>query len=205
MGLITSLGLMSSVPVTFLLLAELAFFGLLLNSCSLAFIISSFSFRNFSLRRSSAFPPKKGAASKTNILCNSVDSAAAAARASSSSLRVNGLASMRLNMPSSISTGRSPPSTLIPRLFRMKLSSVIFFSCLMLGLCKSVFNIITLKPKINAVSADENTSSFCLVNRSANFSMIRSIFCASPGKRNPLKNDRMASSKTNPVKSITST
>ena len=142
--------------------AALLLFGRLLNSCSDAAIISSRSLRNFSFFLSSVLEPKKPGASK-NEDASKASAPPSFARASSSSFKVKGLAWIRLKIPSKNSLGRSPPSTDMPRLFRMNPSIVIRFSGLMLGLCRSVCNMITEKARMKAVSAEGNTSSFCRV------------------------------------------
>ena len=56
-----------------------------------------------------------------------------------------------------------------------------------------------------AVSALAKTPSFCVQKREANFSIIRSIFCASPGSQKCDKNLRSDASNVSPEKSIEST
>ena len=56
-----------------------------------------------------------------------------------------------------------------------------------------------------AVSALAKTPSFCAQYRSANFSIIRSIFCASPGSQKWPRNLRSAAAKESAPKSIEST
>mmetsp|Transcript_7843 Transcript_7843/g.28663 ORF Transcript_7843/g.28663 Transcript_7843/m.28663 type:complete len:230 (+) Transcript_7843:585-1274(+) len=126
---------------------------------------------------------------------------AAIAAGSSSFIRIS-FVTMRLYSSVRCSAGTSAPSS-IPRLFRRKPSSVILF--LTCGLCASVFNMITLNDSTYAVSAFLYAPGFCLQYRSANFSIRRSIFCDSPGRRNPSKNFRIASSSVCAVKSMAST
>ena len=119
----------------------------------------------------------------------------------SSFMRIS-LLTMRSYRSSRCSLGRSAPSSM-PRLFRVKPSLVIlFFTC---GLCASVLSMMTENASTYAVSADLYSPGFCLQNLSANFSIRRSIFCDSPGKRKPSRNLRMPSSKVWSVKSIAST
>mmetsp|Transcript_34244 Transcript_34244/g.81927 ORF Transcript_34244/g.81927 Transcript_34244/m.81927 type:complete len:378 (+) Transcript_34244:2513-3646(+) len=151
--------------------------GFFLKSCSAAAIISSRSWRNFSRFFSSALDPNKEGPSKTNSDSNvlALLSLSAFSLASSSSFSENGFSLIRLKMPRRKSSGRSPPSAM-PLLFRKNDSIVIRRSSLMLGLCRSVFSMMTENPRINAVSGEGNTSLFWRVKRSANFSMILSIF-----------------------------
>ena len=124
----------------------------------------------------------------------------ASSSGSSSFIRISFL-TMRSYRSSRCALGRSSPSS-TPRLFRKKPSLVILF--LTIGLCASVLSMITEKLSTYAVSALLYAPGFCLQYSSANFSMSRSIFCASPGNRNPARNARIASSSANPAKSIDS-
>ena len=55
------------------------------------------------------------------------------------------------------------------------------------GLCASVFSMMTEYASTYATSALLKASGLQFTNLSANFSISLSIFCASPGKRNPFK------------------
>lgn len=68
-----------------------------------------------------------------------------------------------------------------------------------------VLSMMVEKERMKAVSAEGKTAGFCRQKRSANFSMMRSIFCASPGRRKPVRKCRMAASKARFPKSIMST
>mmetsp|Transcript_28772 Transcript_28772/g.66991 ORF Transcript_28772/g.66991 Transcript_28772/m.66991 type:complete len:249 (-) Transcript_28772:689-1435(-) len=176
MGRTTSDGATESKYVEFPRCARTIFSGLRRINVSVAFISSSFSFLNVSLFRCSAVAPnnvppsKKTVGSKTCCFC------ASRSRAASSSFRLNGFTLMRSKIPVRNSAGRSELSAPMPRFMFLNASGVIFFSGLMLGLCKSVFSMITENAKMNAVSADGKISGFCVVNFSANFSIMRSIF-----------------------------
>mmetsp|Transcript_34101 Transcript_34101/g.83591 ORF Transcript_34101/g.83591 Transcript_34101/m.83591 type:complete len:298 (-) Transcript_34101:305-1198(-) len=129
-------------------------------------------------------------------------SALAASNSGSSSFMRISLCTMLSYSSPRWSPGRSAPSSM-PRLLRRNPSRVIlFFTC---GLCASVFSMITLNDSTYAVSALLYCPGFCLQYRSANFSISRSIFCDSPGRRNPSRNLRMASSSISPWKSSAST
>ncbi|KAL9184356.1 hypothetical protein ACHAXT_002442 [Thalassiosira profunda] len=160
--------------------------GRFLKSCSDAAIISSLSLRNFSRFFSSALDPNSVGPSNTKRDSNVfVLSLLTFSRASSSSFSENGFSFIRLKMPVKTSSGRSPPSAM-PLLLRRNDSIVIRRSGLMLGLWRSVLSTVRgqskEKPKMNAVSGEGKTSSFCRVNLSANFSMMRSI-CAGEGRK----------------------
>mmetsp|Transcript_72856 Transcript_72856/g.109912 ORF Transcript_72856/g.109912 Transcript_72856/m.109912 type:complete len:217 (-) Transcript_72856:2535-3185(-) len=206
-GLTTSAGATPSMAVVTAIVLPLR----RLISCSVTDIISSRSFLNFARFRSSDDVPKIPAPRYPPLSPNIVKEAESMAfactfsRAASSSFRENGFVLIRSKMPVKKSSGKSVPFSPIPLLFRMNESSVMRRSGLIDGLCKSVFSMMTENAKINAVSALGKISIFCLVKRWANFSMIRSIFCASPGSRKPDKNNRIASSNMRPVKSKAST
>ena len=91
----------------------------------------------------------------------------------------------------------------MPRLFRKNPSLVIL--CFTCGLCASVLSMITENASTYAVSALLYAPGLHTQKRSANFSINRSIFWDSPGKRNPARKFRMASSSVRPSKSIAST
>mmetsp|Transcript_9999 Transcript_9999/g.34492 ORF Transcript_9999/g.34492 Transcript_9999/m.34492 type:complete len:252 (-) Transcript_9999:301-1056(-) len=130
--------------------------------------------------------------------------AASFSRSRSSSAKVMGASLMRSKISSRNAPSRSAPLQM-PRLLRRKPSLVIFFSSLTAGLCKSVWSMITENARTNATSADGKTALFNAQYRSAYFSIMRSIFWASPGRRKPLRKWRMATSNSKPVKSIAST
>ena len=82
------------------------------------------------------------------------------------------------------SAGRSAPLAM-PRLLEMKPAFFIFFSGFMLGLCASVCSMMMEYARMKAVSVEGKTPGLFSQYRCANFSMMRSIFCASPGRRKP--------------------
>mmetsp|Transcript_31389 Transcript_31389/g.35123 ORF Transcript_31389/g.35123 Transcript_31389/m.35123 type:complete len:220 (+) Transcript_31389:163-822(+) len=169
---------------------------------SVAWTISSRSFLNLAFLRSSTVMPNSPAPSNPPFSPSACEVPSATfSRAASSSFKEKGFSLIPAKIPAKNSCGKSEPFSPIPRLLRTNESRVIRRSSLMEGLCKSVFNMMTEKAKIKAVSAEVKTSGFFRVYRSANFSIIRSIFCASPGKRKPDKNKRIASSKSISVKS----
>mmetsp|Transcript_13343 Transcript_13343/g.24118 ORF Transcript_13343/g.24118 Transcript_13343/m.24118 type:complete len:256 (+) Transcript_13343:3976-4743(+) len=134
-GLTTSAGAILSVICTAAAFDSFSAFvipGRFLNKCSVADIISSRSLRKFAFFRSSALVPKKDAPS--NKYEDSITPFVSRSRASSSSLREKGCACIRLKIAVRNSSGKSVPSTEIPRLFRIKESTVIRFSGLILGL-----------------------------------------------------------------------
>mmetsp|Transcript_1720 Transcript_1720/g.4434 ORF Transcript_1720/g.4434 Transcript_1720/m.4434 type:complete len:220 (-) Transcript_1720:2007-2666(-) len=200
MGFTTWAG--STASVRFSALVARSFFRRM--SDSVADTMSSRSFMNFCFFLSSAVVPNNPAPrrpplSPSRLLKVSVSTFS---RAASSSLSEKGFSLMRSKILVKKAGSRSVPSFPIPRLFRMNESVVIRRSSLIDGLCRSVLSMMTEKARMKAVSADGKTSGFWLVNRSANFSMIRSIFWASPGNRKPDKKSRMASAKNMPVKSM---
>mmetsp|Transcript_86463 Transcript_86463/g.222710 ORF Transcript_86463/g.222710 Transcript_86463/m.222710 type:complete len:321 (-) Transcript_86463:611-1573(-) len=90
----------------------------------------------------------------------------------------------------------------MPRLFRTNSSFVILF--LTPGLCKSVCNMISENESTKAQSAFANLSALSEQNFSANFSIMRSIFCASPGSRKHARKVRRAQSSSMPLKCMLS-
>mmetsp|Transcript_8611 Transcript_8611/g.26413 ORF Transcript_8611/g.26413 Transcript_8611/m.26413 type:complete len:394 (+) Transcript_8611:4289-5470(+) len=129
---------------------------------------------------------------------------ASASLAFLSSSSVMGADLMRSKIASRNSGSRSL-SFAMPRLFFRKPSLVMRFSSLMAGLCRSVCSMITENASTKATSADGKTVLLKAQYRSANFSIMRSIFCASPGNRKPARKWRIAMSNSMPVKSSWST
>mmetsp|Transcript_109808 Transcript_109808/g.310351 ORF Transcript_109808/g.310351 Transcript_109808/m.310351 type:complete len:258 (-) Transcript_109808:716-1489(-) len=68
------------------------------------------------------------------------------------------------------------------------------------GLCRSVCSMISAKERMKAQSACTNFPGLSFQNFSANFSIIRSIFWASPGSRKEARSMRRASTMPRPVK-----
>ena len=88
----------------------------------------------------------------------------------------------------------------------MKSSSDMRASPSIVGLCASVLSMITAKARTYAASGVAKTPGLHRQYRAANASITRSIFCASPGRRNgPPRNARSATSNSAPTKSCAST
>mmetsp|Transcript_24347 Transcript_24347/g.73119 ORF Transcript_24347/g.73119 Transcript_24347/m.73119 type:complete len:548 (-) Transcript_24347:1121-2764(-) len=122
--------------------------------------------------------------------------------ASSSSFSEIGLVSTLSYSRSRESRGKSWLS-LMPRLLLTNWSLVILF--LTPGLCRSVCNMISANDRTKAQSAFANVSGLSWQYFSANFSIMRSIFCASPGSLKIDKKRRRESSSSSLLKSWLST
>ena len=98
-----------------------------------------------------------------------------------------------------------PPSSVLVAM-AMKSSSDMRALPSIVGLCASVLSMITAKARTYAASGVAKTPGLHRQYRAANASITRSIFCASPGRRNgPPRNARSATSNSAPTKSCAST
>ena len=114
-------------------------------------------------------------------------------------------ATTRLYMVANMRRSMVPPSSVLVAM-PTKSSSDMRASPSMVGLCASVLSMTTANARTYAASGVAKTPGLHRQYRAANASTRRSIFCASPGRRNgPPRNARSATSKSAPTKSCAST
>mmetsp|Transcript_5116 Transcript_5116/g.17817 ORF Transcript_5116/g.17817 Transcript_5116/m.17817 type:complete len:229 (-) Transcript_5116:659-1345(-) len=144
---------------------------------------------SFRARRSRSSRCRHGMAKSSALKKRSLPKEDSSARFSTVSLLVGCPAilisslTMRSYTCSSNARGMSPDSPSVELAMRTK-SSLDIRDPAIAGLCASVLSMIAAKARMYAISSCLKTSGQHLQYRAANASMMRSIFCASPGNRN---------------------